>query len=526
MAFFCFNTKTEEWTVFLKETYFTMSDGVRLYTRIALPEEKGKYPIVFVRTPYEPKRGGEPYPFENYRDDLFLRNGYAIVLQHTRGRGDSEGECMPYQERRDGLDSLECIRALPFYDGEIYLYGGSYLATVHLCYLTTNPQDVKAAALSIQSDNLFFRNYRNGCCYRHCNVDWWMSMLKNRYPEQKPLQEALRRPYSEIMERAVGEDVPEYTSALLNDTYNAYWQKQENVHAMDALSIPVLFSEGWYDFYVDGMFSMWERMPAATRARSAFVVGPWGHATRVSDKAEYPLEHGDVPADYVVNFFNSVRSGAPYGMFELGKVNYYSVGSDHWATEPVATCPMKLYFSNDGALENAPSVTGEQSYAFDPDRSTGCFKYQNIYRAEKAGSVDGVLSFVSAPFGEDMDFFGKIGWHMKVRTDCDDTAFFMRVYLVEDGEAYNLTETITSLSHANENYVAGEECMIDISTPPMGFTVRKGCAIRVDVASHSDLYVPHSNVKGHWAKVTEARIASNTVICDDQAYITLPLCVR
>ena len=55
----------------IKEEYFTMSDGIRLYTRMVLPEGSGKFPIVFLRTPYEPARRGEPYPAENYKDDLF-----------------------------------------------------------------------------------------------------------------------------------------------------------------------------------------------------------------------------------------------------------------------------------------------------------------------------------------------------------------------------------------------------------------------------------------------------------------------
>ena len=38
-----------------------------------------------------------------------------------------------------------------------------------------------------------------------------------------------------------------------------------------------------------------------------------------------------------------------------------------------------------------------------------------------------------------------------------------------------------------------------------------------------EIYVPHSNTKGHWAKVTETKVATNTVICDGEAYIELPI---
>ena len=227
-----------------------------------------------------------------------------------------------------------------------------------------------------------------------------------------------------------------------------------------------------------------------------------------------------------VNFFNSIRDNTPYTEFALGKVNYYSIGGDYWTTDKVQGQKLKLYFNNDNTMSEDLSVAGEQSYIFDPDKPLKYFKYHNIYKAKETDSVDGLLSFVSAPFKEETDFFGKVEWNMKVRSNCDDTAFFMRVYMVEDGEAYNLTETITSLSYINKNYTAGDECLINISTPPIGFTLKKGSSIRVDISSHSDLYVPHSNTKGHWAKVTETKIATNTVICDENAYIILPACEK
>ena len=111
---------------------------------------------------------------------------------------------------------------------------------------------------------------------------------------------------------------------------------------------------------------------------------------------------------------------------------------------------------------------------------------------------------------------------MKVKTNCNDTAFFMRVYFVEDGVSYNLTEGITSLSYLNPDYRAGEECLIDILTGPVGFTLKAGSRIRADISSHSDLYAPHANVRGHWALVEDVRVARNTVICDEEAYLALP----
>ena len=36
----------------VRESFVTMSGGIRLYTRIVTPAEQGTFPIVFMRTPY------------------------------------------------------------------------------------------------------------------------------------------------------------------------------------------------------------------------------------------------------------------------------------------------------------------------------------------------------------------------------------------------------------------------------------------------------------------------------------------
>lgn len=507
----------------VRESFVAMSDGIRLYTRIVTPAEQGTFPIVFIRTPYEKAGNRESYPIDKDRDGCYLKHGYAVVIQHCRGTGDSEGICIPYQERKDGLETLAYLRTLPFYNGEIFLAGSSYLATVHLSYLAEAPSDVKGAALNVQTDRMYFRNYRNGCNYSFNNLDWWLGMLKRQYPSPD-LEGTIRRPYKELMQRIVGEDVPAYTEGLLHDTYDAFWEEDSRTFCMEKLQIPVLLTEGWYDFYVEGMFSMWERMNPKLKQKSAFIVGPWGHGTRVAN-AEYPLPHGHIPDDYMVQWFDSIRSGEPYAYATCGKVNYYSIGGDYWTDSdyPLENrgC-LRYYFWPDSGLKLQKSMEpASMTFTYDPENRTVHFPYQNIYKAQPVNSTNGVLSFCTEELAEETDFFGRVRWHMPVSSDCGDTAFFIRIYFTENGESYNLTETITSLSYICENYEPGSVVTIDLMTPPIAFTLKPGTGLRVDIASDGDIYVPHANVKGHWAKVTESRVAHNTVYLQE-AFIELP----
>ena len=512
-------TVSENQTVAMTETFFTMRDGVKLYTRIVSPRNAEKTPIVFIRTPYEASHNGEKHDINAYTDNLFIKNGYSIILQHCRGRGDSEGICIPYiNEKNDGLDTLEQIRELSIYNGEIYLFGESYLVSVHLCYISEKPRDIKGAVFNIQTDRMYFRNYRNGCNYDLCNLNWWISMIKRQYPNQNT-ENAIKRPYIDVMKRIIGEDFPYYNSHLLNDKYNDFWQSDPRTYATENIEFPVLFLEGWYDFYNDCMFSMWERLPEETRKKSVFFAGPWGHSTRVTPLSEYPIKNGNLPSDYAVKWFDSIRKNTKYEYSEAGKLNYYSLVGATWksADYPFEYSKTKrLYFNKNNALTDLPCTEDHKiSYVYDPDKKVDCFKYQSIYKAHEIDSIDGIVSFVSEPAKEESSFRGKVRWRINVSTDCEDTAFYMRVYFVENGTAYNLTETITSLSHISSSYRSGNIIEIDIVTPPIAWTMKEGMQIRVDISSNGGIYLPHANVKGHWAEVTECKIANNTLHIKD-----------
>ncbi len=178
-------------------------------------------------------------------------------------------------------------------------------------------------------------------------------------------------PYKDIMKRVLGEDLPEFTNHLLNNEDGAFWKNDPRYSVIDSIDFPVLFTDGWYDYYTLGMFSMWSRLPEETKKKSAFVVGPWGRDTKVKEGTEYSLPSGNIPSDYAVRWFNSIKEGKKYELAEYGKVNYYSVGADEWkAAEfpPEAKDTKKLYFSENGKLKDSSS-NGSITYEYDPEKT-------------------------------------------------------------------------------------------------------------------------------------------------------------
>ena len=509
-------------SISVTEILLPMRDGVRLYTRYAVPEGKEKCPIIFIRTPYEAPRHAVPIGTDAYKSDVFTKHGYAVVVQHCRGRGDSEGICTPYAEREDGLDTLDFLRNLPFYNGEIFLTGQSYLASVHYCYLDAMPKDIKGACFCIQSDRMYERNFRCGMNYSLNNISFWMNMLDRRFPEQNRSKK-FERPYINASKNIFAVDIPEITNGLLHNENDEFWTSDPRTRAAESISFPTLFVEGWYDFYIGGMYSMWERLTEDARRNSAMIVGPYGHATRTRPNSDYVFESGNLPADFLLEWFESVRAKTPYKYAQNGKVSYYSIGADKWFSSNYPRENqrfLKLWLEKD-RLSEAPEQKGKLSYLYDPQKLSFLHKFGDAHKAFPPEKKDGVLSFLSAPFEKETAFFGKIKINLSVSSSCDDTAFFVRAYFVEDDNAYSLTESVGALSYFIKDYIKGTKASIKLETTPIAFTIKKGMRLRIDVSSESGIYMPHPNVKGHFAFTSETAVAKNTVFLGE-SFIELP----
>ena len=509
--------------VIIREYMLPMSDGARLYTRVVLPGE-GRFPTVFMRTPYDPETGVTGEMIRRYENDGFTGAGYAVVLQHCRGRYGSEGECIPYseEERRDGLETLNWLRTLPHYNGELFFSGGSYTASVLLLMLDEDIPDLRAVCLSVQTESMYHRNYFNGLCRSMCGFTWWLSMISPQRPKIAEDRDIFVRPYRDVMKRATGTDLPEFSEELLHDRYDGFWKNDHRIGVMEKLSVPILMTGGWFDYYCYGMCRMWDKLSPETREKSCFLMAPLGHDLRVREGSDYPLSGGILPGDREVAWFDSVRLGKPFPYARPGEFRYYVIGEDRWhaATGPYRNRPLRpMYLSRGGTLTESAPEKGARTFFYDPDKPTHHDRHDYMFRCYDANSYGDVLSFVSEPFNEDAVFFGPVEYDLTVSSDCDDTAFFMRLYLVEDGISYNVVDAATTLLHADPEFRAGEVCSLRVISQPTALKVKKGCRLRVDVSSYSDCFVPHSNTAVPFALAEEVRIARNTVFCGESAVL-------
>src|SRR6202021_1729366 len=129
--------------------------GITLRSDVCRPKTDGKFPVLLTRTPYD-KRGDA---------DICLKwaaRGYVVVAQDVRGRYASEGEWYPFKnESQDGYDTVEWAAALPYSNGKVGMFGGSYGgATQYLAAISSPPH------LAGISPDVTASNYHDGWTYQ------------------------------------------------------------------------------------------------------------------------------------------------------------------------------------------------------------------------------------------------------------------------------------------------------------------------------------------------------------------------
>ena len=118
-----------------------MRDGTVLRADIYRTDPADSRPVLLIRNPYgEPMvRAAPVLPA--------LDAGFAVVVQHCRGTGLSDGEFVTFEnEAADGADTIEWCARQPWCDGTVAMYGPSYLGMAQFAAASLAPAALRALA--------------------------------------------------------------------------------------------------------------------------------------------------------------------------------------------------------------------------------------------------------------------------------------------------------------------------------------------------------------------------------------------
>ncbi|MBR0458686.1 MAG: CocE/NonD family hydrolase [Victivallales bacterium] len=512
----------------LEEFFVPMRDGVRLYTKLARPAGVEKCPLIVVRTPYE-QPGTDPKGFcENNLP--FLLSGYGIFIQHCRGCGNSEGDCIPYiNEHDDGLDCLTAMRNHPAYNGEFYLFGGSYLTSVHLSYLKDKPDDVKGAFLAVQEDNRYNVLYRNGMFKCGLHGSWYLHGMYKKKSLVKNYSDDVWRmlPASGICQAVLGEEAPLSEELRHPSPDDPFWKTREGgsdyYGALENLDIPVAIITAWHDIYPEGIINMWHRLPPAQRARCPLLITGGNHGWYNVPDLPLPLENAKIPSSVLLahSWFEYIRKGTPMDFFPARGVKWYNLFGQCWETGddlPSGKTPWTLYLNDGRTLAPAPTAPAEITYTYIPAAPApfpgACGNtFGGMEKQPPPNSRYDIISFLSEPVSQPVQIRGQSEIKLQVRSDCPDTCFYARLSIVHDDVAYCLRDDICTLAQFSPDYQPGQVVTLQMHFGEIEFLVNKGDSLRLDISSSAwRHYIPHTNRRGLFADQTGADTAHNTIL--------------
>src|SRR5215470_438254 len=141
-----------------------MRDGTILRADIFRPSAPGKFPILLTHTPYD-KRNDLDFSLKG------VDRGYVVINQDVRGRYASDGDWYPFvHESDDGYDTIEWAAALPYSDGRIGMYGGSYVGATQMWAAIAHPPHLAGICPVVTASN-----YHDGWTYQGGAFEQWFN---------------------------------------------------------------------------------------------------------------------------------------------------------------------------------------------------------------------------------------------------------------------------------------------------------------------------------------------------------------
>lgn len=487
----------------------TMRDGVVLYADVYRPAGDEPHPVLLQRTPYAKKITS----ISHMQTDAMraVDRGYAVVIQDVRGRWNSDGDFKPFhQEMNDGYDTVEWCGTQPWSDGNVGMYGESYVGATQWLAAVMQPPHLKAIVPTFTSDDYYEGwTYQGGAFQWGFMCAWVLPYLSSadmyRLHERGELDDEtyakLTAELSDLVDNMSGpfktlplkdlpvkpEISPYFLDWLTHSDRDEFWQAVAITGRHDKVQVPALNVGGWYDIFQSGtlknFMSMRESAGTETaRTSTRLLIGPWAHGKGLGAGTRYfgvyagqsisPLNF-DVDGEYL-RFFDYHLKGIDDGIGTEPRIRFWVLGEGVWRHEnewPLARTQFTDFYLHSGGNANSAAGDGFLSTDKPGAEKTDVYLYDPLHPTPSAGGQiccypaqlpsgpmdqravearQDVLVFKSLPLEHDVEVTGPVKLHLWASTSAADTDFTAKlVDLHPDGYAENLTDGIIRAKYRN-----------------------------------------------------------------------------
>lgn len=462
------------------ERMIPMRDGVKLFTAIYIPKEKGKYPFMINRTPYTVRPYGEnEYKTTLGPSPLFIREKFIFIYQDVRGKWMSEGEFVDVRphidnkkgktqidESSDTYDTIDwLIKNVSGNNGKAGIYGISYPGFYSTASLPGAHAGLKAVSPQAPVTDWFMGDdfHHNGAFFMTDAFNFYSGFGVPRpkpiTPDQgpKPFKFPIEDNYrfylsigalKNVKEKYFGDSIKFWNDLMANGTYNDFWKARNIRTHLKNVKPAVLVVGGFFDaedtFGALATYKAIEQQDA--KANNKLVMGPWFHGgwARGTGERFNDIEFGQPTSTWYQNnlefpFFMHHLKGAP--ATDLPEASIFLTGSNEWkkfaSWPPKETENKTLYFHANGKLSfDAPAEKDSfDEYVSDPNKPV---PYQNGVQPRRtreymiddqrfAARRPDVQVYESDVLTEDITLTGPLMAKLKVSTTGTDADYVVKL---------------------------------------------------------------------------------------------------
>jgi putative CocE/NonD family hydrolase len=454
---------------------------------------------------------------------------------------------MPFlHEAADGAATLEWIYRQAWSDGQVGMWGASYLGYCQWAAAATGAPQLKALAPLLTSSNLM--RYPHDGFPLDLLLRWMFQMhtmdtpnlsmrermarINDGMVQDRFLRQAFDHlPVIDADEVVIGRPGALYREMAEADAGHPYWRNTDH-SACVASAPPANFTSGWYDLFLDGLLADFEAQQAAGRS-PYLVIGPWHHLS----SGYLPVAFNDGLA-----WFDAHLRG-DRSKLRKKPVRLYVMGANRWrgfAAWPPPSRQYRLYLHGNGAAKTGrlrwePAEAGNlpDQYRYNPALPT-----PNLGGAKMgtdAGQVDNraleeradVLVFSTPPLPGDVEVIGYVQAELYVRSSLDNTDFFVRLCDVDrSGRSLNVCDGNFRVQPGRGELQPDGSLRLTVAMSATAYRFRAGHRIRVQVASGAHpRFARNLGVPEPQALSTTYQIADQTIYHDaaHPSAVLLPL---
>lgn len=556
-----------------------MRDGVKLFADIYRPAAPGPCPTLLQRTPYNKSAPQTLIAF-------ILRAtaaGYAVVCQDVRGRFASEGvfHCF-INERQDGYDTLEWLAAQSWCDGNVGMFGQSYVGLTQWQAAISGHSALKAIVPGVTADNYHDGwTYQGGAFELSFNLSWVLSNLVLDTIKRREMSDAeAATTYDRVLSAAddmaneftrlplaghplLSTDAPYYDEWLAHPTYDAFWETLNVSQHHHAITVPALNWGGWYDIFLKGTIGnftgMRQHAPAEVGRRQRLLLGPWNHGGLRSGNPIGAVDFGmratgaEIDVDGLhLRWYDRWLRGEANGVDDEPPVRIFVMGSNTWRSEnqwPLEGTDWQAWYlhsqghanslDGDGALgPGEPANEPPDQYTYDPADPTPTrggglccnhvFSLGGAFDQRCVEASEQVLVYTSDELRQPLEVTGPIRVRLFAASTAPDTDFTAKlVDVAPDGFARNLTDGILRARYRNsmsklELLSPGDVTELEIDLVATSNCFLPGHRIRIEIASSNFPRFDRNPNTGELPGTSENFVTASQTVFHDRNY---PSCI-